>query len=79
MDVNQDEVLSKLNEFNTNLMIHGHTHRPAVQPIDMENKTAIRYTLGDWDTNIWWIEISEADIELKSLPIGERVKWEVDH
>lgn len=76
MDVNEDEVLSKLIEFNVDTMIHGHTHRPAVHSVQQESgKAATRYTLGDWDTNLWWIEVNAEGIELKSLPIDHTVKW----
>lgn len=71
MDVNDDEVCNKLREFNAQIMIHGHTHRPALQNIEVDGKHAQRYTLGDWETKLWWIEVDEDSVELKSAPIEQ--------
>ena len=32
----------------TNLMIHGHTHRPGIHTLDVDGETATRIVLGDW-------------------------------
>lgn len=76
MDVNEDEVISRLHEFNTKLMIHGHTHRPAVHDIDLGESAATRYTLGDWDDRLWWVEVNEEAVNLKSEPIDGIVDWD---
>lgn len=48
MDVNLDEI-SRVLPSDTDLLIHGHTHRPALH--DSENIK--RLVLGDWDRSIW--------------------------
>lgn len=47
-DVNQQAVLEALRDYQVDLLIHGHTHRPAVHNLDHENWTARRIVLGDW-------------------------------
>ena len=48
MDVNQDAVARALNEHGVEVMLHGHTHRPAVHPLDLDGRRATRIVLGDW-------------------------------
>ena len=44
MDVNPDTVTEFMTQFETDLLIHGHTHRPAIH----QAGTATRIVLGDW-------------------------------
>ena len=76
MDVNSGAVLEKLAEFETQTLIHGHTHRPAVHDLSDEYQTLTRYTLGDWASLMWWIEIDEKDLSLKSAPIDSQTIFE---
>jgi len=48
MDVNQDAVARAMNEHGVEMMLHGHTHRPAVHPLDLDGRRATRIVLGDW-------------------------------
>jgi len=48
MDVNQDAVAAALNEHGVDVMLHGHTHRPAVHSLDLGDRAATRIVLGDW-------------------------------
>jgi len=48
MDVNQNSVAKTLSQHNCQLMIHGHTHRPAIHRINDNNMQATRIVLGDW-------------------------------
>ncbi len=48
MDVNQSAVLHAMKEFNVNVLIHGHTHRPQVHRFVIDGNSAARYVLGDW-------------------------------
>lgn len=66
MDVNERAVSEYFAKFNVNQMIHGHTHRPNVHSYD-NNKT--RYVLGDWYTDLWYIEASQQGIKLISEPL----------
>ncbi len=37
-------------QFNTQWMIHGHTHRPAIHTVDIDGKPHYRGVLGAWHT-----------------------------
>lgn len=50
MDVNEDEVKRVIQEHKVDVLLHGHTHRPAVHDVDLGNRTAKRIVLGDWYT-----------------------------
>lgn len=68
MDVNPETVLEKLAKYQTKILIHGHTHRPAVHQLSEKNPSLKRFTLGDWGALVWWIEIDEKDVTLTSAP-----------
>jgi len=48
LDVNQDAVTAALDEHGVKVMLHGHTHRPAMHSLDLGDHTATRIVLGDW-------------------------------
>jgi len=48
MDVNQNAVIKSMQNHSCQLMIHGHTHRPAVHYLEIKKKAAIRIVLSDW-------------------------------
>ena len=48
MDVNQQTVENTMRQFNTSLLIHGHTHRPGIHEFMLDNMPARRIVLGDW-------------------------------
>lgn len=58
MDVNPDAVLGILDQFDMELLIHGHTHRPDVHRLECDGKRLTRAVLGDWDRQLWYIEYS---------------------
>ena len=68
-DVNPDEVTLVMKQHQVQTLIHGHTHRPAVHPLG-EGKQ--RIVLGDWDTQGWYIEIDQTDINLKPFPFPQQ-------
>ena len=49
-DVNQDEVRKVILEHGVDVLLHGHTHRPAIHKIDLGDRKAKRIVLGDWYT-----------------------------
>lgn len=58
MDVNPDAVIQALNAHKARLLIHGHTHRPAVHEIALGQDRATRLVLGDWsETRGWYIAL----------------------
>jgi UDP-2,3-diacylglucosamine hydrolase len=48
MDVNPAAVNEVMQRHGTSLLIHGHTHRPAIHEIRLDGKPARRIVLGDW-------------------------------
>lgn len=58
MDVTPDEVVKEMEAHGVQRLIHGHTHRPAVHELEANGKPATRIVLGDWDENLWWLEVT---------------------
>jgi UDP-2,3-diacylglucosamine hydrolase len=48
MDVNQQAVENKIREYNANILIHGHTHRPGKHICSVDGRDIQRIVLGDW-------------------------------
>lgn len=62
MDVTPHEVIALMERHGLTTMIHGHTHRPKVHDLTVEDVPAKRYVLGDWDAQHGWdIIIARAD------------------
>ncbi|MEE8056607.1 MAG: UDP-2,3-diacylglucosamine diphosphatase [Pseudomonadales bacterium] len=73
MDVNQAEVLRVLQEHHVDLLIHGHTHRPAIHEINLGSKlaNAHRIVLGDWEQNGWLVRYhSDNSYQLEKFVIS---------
>ena len=67
MDVNMVYVNEIIDKNKIDILIHGHTHRPAVHKLD---SGASRAVLGSWENNEGWIiEYKQGNIELKSFPL----------
>lgn len=64
MDVNPDSVRSALQNANCTLIIHGHTHRPAVHHQQIDKDSGCRIVLGDWDTDFWYLSCTPDGCEL---------------
>ena len=69
MDVNPLAVTSVLQEANVELLIHGHTHRPAIHYNQIKTDQGIRVVLGDWDTQRWYLECNDNGLILVDEPI----------
>jgi UDP-2,3-diacylglucosamine hydrolase len=48
MDVNADAINAAMHKAGVTIMLHGHTHRPAVHEISVDGEAAQRIVLGDW-------------------------------
>ncbi|MCK0164535.1 UDP-2,3-diacylglucosamine diphosphatase [Marinobacter sp. S6332] len=71
MDVTPEDVVRTMESYNVPLLIHGHTHRPAVHSLEVNGETAKRIVLGDWDKNVWWLEANPGqEPELKKAAIS---------
>ncbi|MGX2040851.1 UDP-2,3-diacylglucosamine diphosphatase [Methylocaldum sp. MU1018] len=51
MDVNPEAVKATMRRYGVNRLIHGHTHRPAVHDLEIENKRCRRFVLPEWGRN----------------------------
>ena len=47
-DVNHTEIANTFKKFNLKTIIHGHTHRPAIHNLNIQNIDHQRIVLGDW-------------------------------
>ena len=70
MDVTPEEVVREMEKHGVQHLIHGHTHRPAIHDLEANGAPAQRFVLGDWDKNLWWIEVGpDSAPELKQQPL----------
>ena len=70
MDVTESEVIDCLEKYNSQLLIHGHTHRPAVHKISANGANAERIVLGDWYEQGAWLKVTPDSIELLNQPLS---------
>lgn len=65
MDVTPSEIINVLIEQQCNIMIHGHTHRPARHSLTLPNGSAAeRIVLGDWAETFWFLQLSDSGLQL---------------
>lgn len=69
MDVNDDAVIRLLRQHQQTRLLHGHTHRPAEHELQFEPpingcSSGWRLVLGDWDSKLWFAEISGGELQL---------------
>ena len=70
MDVTPSSVNDCFAQHQATLMIHGHTHRPMIHELSLNNGQKVRrIVLGDWNTDLWYLQIDDRDINLISQPI----------
>jgi UDP-2,3-diacylglucosamine hydrolase len=67
MDVNPLAVTNVLRRHRVQLLIHGHTHRPAVHALEVDGQMARRIVLGDWYTQGSVLEWTTSGPELRTL------------
>ena len=68
MDVNAQAVEKTMARHRVNVLIHGHTHRPAVHQLEVNGQRAERLVLGAWHTEGSMIRVSEHETTLISFP-----------
>lgn len=68
MDVNAAAVAQAFREAGVRTLIHGHTHRPAIHPLEIDGAPARRIVLGDWYAQGSVLEASPGGFELRTLP-----------
>lgn len=70
MDVTPSEIVDCLESYQCQLLIHGHTHRPAVHELLANNKAAKRIVLGDWYEQSAWLKVTPNSMELLYKPLN---------
>ncbi|MGI9229162.1 MAG: UDP-2,3-diacylglucosamine diphosphatase [Gammaproteobacteria bacterium] len=51
IDVNEAAVVAAMQRHRVSVLIHGHTHRPAIHQLQVQGQPAQRIVLGDWYQN----------------------------
>lgn len=69
MDVNPKAVREAMNHAECDLLIHGHTHRPATHQNQRTKQSGTRIVLGDWDRELWYLECTETGCKQHHHPI----------
>jgi len=72
MDVNQGAVEAAMREHGVDMMLHGHTHRPAVHEFQLDDKPATRIVLGDWYEQGSVVRWDESGPHLETLQRPQR-------
>jgi UDP-2,3-diacylglucosamine hydrolase len=70
MDVNGQAVVAALQRHGARLMVHGHTHRPAIHALEIGGQPARRIVLGDWYEQGSVLRWPESGPELSALPFS---------
>ncbi|MCG3200247.1 MAG: UDP-2,3-diacylglucosamine hydrolase [Gammaproteobacteria bacterium] len=69
IDVDQASVEAAMRAHGVRLLIHGHTHRPAIHDFDLDGEPARRIVLGDWYVRDSVLVCDAASQRL--MPVGE--------
>jgi len=64
MDVNQQAVIDAMLKYKAPLLIHGHTHRPAIHDLSLNGAPAQRAVLGAWHSQGSMIQLDASGIQL---------------
>lgn len=64
LDVTASDVEASFLQYQTPLMIHGHTHRPARHHYQIDQQDFERIVLGDWHDKLWYISADQNGIDL---------------
>ena len=70
MDVTPEAVHALMQRHQVPLLIHGHTHRPAVHTLHCHHQPAKRIVLGDWGAKGWYLTDVQDQLELQSFVIA---------
>jgi UDP-2,3-diacylglucosamine hydrolase len=68
MDVNPQAVEATIREHGCDVLLHGHTHRPAVHPFHVDGRPVHRVVLGDWYEQGSMVEWDDDGPRLEALP-----------
>ncbi|MDH3350057.1 MAG: UDP-2,3-diacylglucosamine hydrolase, partial [Gammaproteobacteria bacterium] len=63
-----DAVVNVIRKYNVDVLLHGHTHRPAIHTVDIGRRKAQRIVLGDWHTQGSVVRWDSRGPKLEVLP-----------
>ncbi len=66
MDVTPQEVIAVMEKHSVQRLIHGHTHRPNIHTLEVNNRPATRIVLGDWYEQGSILKVSPNAVELET-------------
>ena len=72
MDVTESEVVKCLEEYQSQVLIHGHTHRPFTHQLTANNLPAQRIVLGDWYEQGAWLKVTATTKALLFNPLSTK-------
>ncbi|MEG0862215.1 MAG: UDP-2,3-diacylglucosamine diphosphatase [Pseudomonas sp.] len=65
VDVTPEEVPRVMAQYGVRTLVHGHTHRPAIHKLVVDEQPARRIVLGDWDRQGWALQVDEQGFQLQ--------------
>jgi len=65
--VNQTTVENVMREHDVSLLLHGHTHRPAIHRFVLDGRAAVRVVLGAWHEHASVVRWNERGYSLDTL------------
>jgi UDP-2,3-diacylglucosamine hydrolase len=68
MDVNPDAVRQTISEHDVEILLHGHTHRPGIHGVAVDDRIAKRVVLGDWYDQGSVVRWDEDGVDLSPIP-----------
>jgi UDP-2,3-diacylglucosamine hydrolase len=68
MDVNPQAVVQQMQAHGVEWMIHGHTHRPAIHPVELGKTLGHRAVLGAWHEEGSIVKVTPEGVELVTFP-----------
>ncbi|WP_313682746.1 UDP-2,3-diacylglucosamine diphosphatase [Pantoea sp.] len=68
MDVNQQAVIEAMTRQQVRLLIHGHTHRPALHEFVLQGENAQRVVLGAWHQQGSMVQVDADGVRLIEFP-----------
>lgn len=69
-DVTPAAVVETMRRYGVRRLIHGHTHRPAIHTLTVDERPATRVVLGDWHAQGSLLRIDRDGLALSPLPLG---------
>lgn len=70
VDVTPAEVPRVMAAHGVRTLVHGHTHRPAVHALQVNDHPARRIVLGDWEQQGWVLQVEGRRWQLEPFDIG---------